>query len=176
MMAAFQKLWRFFTMVLFLFFAVATICYSEEGDIVQKEKALLIELNVRANSLEKRMEDLKWSIEGQLNQMKESFDHRLQEIDKRMALQTSQFDKQMDTFLQVLMALVAAFVGIVGVNIAIIVWDRRSMVKPFESKFKEAEEQILANKSQIRNLIRTLRKIAPSNPQLAQALKAFSLL
>jgi len=50
------------------------------------------------------------------------------------------------------------------------------MIRPFESKVKEMEEQILSDKKRVSSLIAVLKKRAEDDPKLASILKSFSLL
>ncbi len=196
---------NYFSLILIIFtllFFPFHNSYGEDGGFTQKDRELLIQLNVRVNELEKRTDDrfiamdksmsdrfeaMNKSINARFEAMDKNMNNRFEamdknmndrfgEMDKRMADQTSQFDKRMADLISIFIAIVASFAGIVAVTISFAVWDRRTMVKPFENKVKKAEEEIINNRSQIKKLIKVLRKIAPSNPQVAEALRAFSLL
>ena len=140
------------------------------------DKSINARFEAMDKSINARFEAMDKNMNNRFAAMDKNMNDRFGEMDKRMTDQTSQFDKRMADLISIFIAIVASFAGIVAVTISFAVWDRRTMVKPFENKVKKAEEEIINNRSQIKKLIKVLRKIAPSNPQVAEALRAFSLL
>ena len=66
--------------------------------------------------------------------------------------------------------LVVVFIGVTGVTISFALWDRRTMIRPFEDKVKELE------KEKIGKVIASLRKLAETDKKVAEVLGQFGLL
>ena len=77
---------------------------------------------------------------------------------------------------QLIVGILATFGAIVAVAISFALWDRRTMIRPFEDKVAKVEEKIAGNKKQIKSLIEAMRELASSNPKVAEVLRSFSLL
>ena len=108
-MNRYQKSMAFFLAAILVFFLSAPARASD--GFTQKDRELLITLKVKVEVIDKRFEEL---------------EKRFEQIDKR-------FD-QMMTFLWMI---VGIFTAITASTIGFAIWDRRSMIRPFESKVKE---------------------------------------
>jgi hypothetical protein len=73
-------------------------------------------------------------------------------------------------------AIVGAFTAIVAVSIGFAIWDRRSMIRPFETKVKSIEEELAGNKKTLHSLLEALRELSKKDEKLLEILKKFSLL
>ena len=69
-----------------------------------------------------------------------------------------------------------AFAGIVAATIGFAIWDRRTMIRPFESKVREIEDELSLNRRRLDALLDALRKLASTDPKVADVLRSFSLL
>jgi len=96
----------------------------------------------------------------------------LREMDKRF----ESMDKRFDQMINIFIAIVASFSAIVAVTIGFAIWDRRTMIRPFEVKVKKIEEDILKNSENIHSLLESLRALSKNNKEIAQVLKRFNLL
>jgi predicted ribosome quality control (RQC) complex YloA/Tae2 family protein len=67
---------------------------------------------------------------------------------------------------------VAPFGGIVAAVIGFALWDRRTMIRPFEKRIKPLEEDA----EKLHRFLKALRKLAEKNQELADVLRSFSLL
>jgi len=45
-------------------------------------------------------------------------------------------DKRFDQLINIMVAVICAFAGIVAVTIGFAIWDRRTMIRPFETKVR----------------------------------------
>ena len=124
----------------------------EEG-----QKAILREMDKRFEAIDKRFE---------------SIDKKFESIDKRF----ESIDKRFDQMINIFIAIVASFSAIVAVTIGFAIWDRRTMIRPFEVKVKKIEEDILKNSEKIHSLLESLRALSKDNKEIAQVLKRFNLL
>ena len=83
-----------------------------------------------------------------------------------------------------MIAIMSAFSGIVVVTIGFAIWDRRTMIRPFETKVRNIEVRLeeasnLAknfDEEKLNRLIDAMKKIAGGNKEIAEALRSFNLL
>ncbi|MCF8038387.1 MAG: hypothetical protein K9K79_03640 [Desulfohalobiaceae bacterium] len=171
----------FFLLIFALLTGIPAVASAQTG-FTQQDRELLIKLNVKVEQMEERFEqiDLRFKeLREDMNKRFEQVDKRFEQVDKRFEQVNMQFEQvqtQYGYLIKILVAVILAFAGIVGANIAIVVWDRRSMTKPFEEKTKKMEDEILENKERIASLIKALRELAPHDQKLAEILRSFSLL
>lgn len=102
----------------------------------------------------------------------EQIDKRFEQIDKRF----EQIDKRFDQMMNFLWMLTVIFVGVTGVTISFALWDRRTMIRPFEAKVKTIDEAISQDKEKINLILETLRNLAKTDEKLAEILKSLNLL
>jgi len=119
-------------------------------------------------------------IEVMLKEFQIRVDKQFESIEKIFGLIEKRFDsidKRFDQLINVMIGIIIAFAGIVAVTIGFAIWDRRSMIKLFETKIKETKEMIEEiDEKKIKNLIEILREIAKAGSKVADALKKFNLL
>jgi hypothetical protein len=101
-------------------------------------------------------------------------DKRFEQVDKRFE-QVNQRFEQTNTFMGWMIAL---FGGMFATTIIFALWDRRTMIRPFESKVKEIEVQIdlLKTDSTNKSILSSLRELAKTDSKLADILKMHNLL
>jgi len=119
-----------------------------------------------------RLEEGQKAILREMDKRFESIDKRFESIDKRF----ESIDKRFDQMINIFIAIVASFSAIVAVTIGFAIWDRRTMIRPFEVKVKKIEEDILKNSENIHSLLESLRALSKNNKEIAQVLKRFNLL
>jgi hypothetical protein len=104
----------------------------------------------------------------------------LREIDNRF----ESIDKRFDQLINIMVAVICAFAGIVAVTIGFAIWDRRTMIRPFEIKVRMIEGRLDVVESESKNfdqdklnrLIEVMKKLASGNQEIAEALRSFKLL
>jgi len=169
-----------------LFFAGTAV---SADSFTQKDRELLIRVDERLNQIDKRFEQIDKRFE-QIDKRFEQVDKRFEQVDKRfeqvelriselredMNKRFEQVDKRFEFMLQVMLTIVGAFVTIVAVTIAFALWDRRTMIRPFETKVRQIEDDILGDRQRLEALIDILKQQAKSDKKLASLLKNFSIL
>ncbi len=75
-------------------------------------------------------------IETSLNEFKVSMDKRLEEFKDSVDKRFEQVDKRFEQVINFMWMLVAIFVGVTGATIGFAIWDRRSIIGPFETKLR----------------------------------------
>lgn len=93
-----------------------------------------------------------------------------------MNLQFDRIDSQFDRLTNIMIGILAAFVTLVGGIIWFALWDRRSMIRPFETKVKKIETDLATNRTKLHSLIDAFRSLSKTDEQVAEVLRRFNLL
>ncbi|MGQ9608679.1 MAG: hypothetical protein ACUVWN_05225 [bacterium] len=133
-----------------------------------------LSLNVSAKEVPYTLEDRDRliRIEASLNEFKDSVNKRFEQVDKRF----EQVDKRFEQIIIFMWMLVTIFVGVTGAIIGFAIWDRRSMIRPFETKVRDIELNLGLEKGKIESLILSLRELAKTDENVSNILKRFNLL
>lgn len=103
----------------------------------------------------------------------------LRELDKRFEAVDKRFeavDKRLDQLVNIFIAIVAAFSAIVATTVSFAVWDRRTMIRPFEAKVKKIEDEITENRNRLKDLLNAFKTLGKTDKKVADILKRFNLL
>jgi len=112
-------------------------------------------------------------LEVTMKEFKESVDKRFEQIDKRFEQVDKRFEqieKRFDQIITFMWMIVGIFTAITASTIGFAIWDRRSMIRPFESRVKELEE------GKIDKVISSLRALAETDTKVAEVLRRYNLL
>jgi hypothetical protein len=90
--------------------------------------------------------------------------------------QFDRIDKQFDRMFQLALGILGAFAAIVAATIGFALWDRRTMIRPFESKVKAIEDELAENRENLHSLLEALRSLGQSDEKVAEVLRQFRLL
>ena len=103
---------------------------------------------------------------------------RLEELEKRMIERFEQVDKRFEENFTYIGYIIALFGTMFAATIAFALWDRRTMIKPFETKIIEIESEIFKLKREKNNgkILVALRDLAKTDIKLAEILKSHNLL
>lgn len=101
----------------------------------------------------------------QIDKRFEQVDKRFEQVDKRF----EQVDKRFEEIITFLWIITSVFTAITISTIGFAVWDRRSMIRPFESRMKELEE------GKIDKIVSSLKELAKKDIKVAEVLKKFNL-
>jgi hypothetical protein len=105
---------------IFILIAISQFSYCAQ-DFNNEDRARMIRTETKLEELEKRMIE------------------RFQQVDKRF----EQFDNRFEENFTYLGYLMALFGTMFAATIAFALWDRRTMIKPFETKVIEIESEII---------------------------------
>ena len=152
--------YRLFSTILVLF---ACTSMSNAQTFTQEDRARLIRTETKLEELEKRM------VEGF-----EQVDKRFEQVDKRF----EQIDKRFEDNFTYMGYLITLFGGMFAAIVAFALWDRRTMIRPFERKVSEIENEILKLKKDKNSgkMLAALRDLAKTDLKLAEILKSHNLL
>jgi hypothetical protein len=124
---------------------------AKEVPYTLEDRDRLIRVEARLYEIDKRFEQI---------------DKRFEQIDKRF----EQIDKRFDDMFTYLWILAGIFTALTGSTIGFAIWDRSSMIRPFEFRIKELEQ------GKIDRLISSLRDIAQIDKNVADILRKHNLL
>jgi hypothetical protein len=145
--------YQLFLTILVLF---ACTTMSNAQTFTQEDRARLIRTETKLEELEKRM------VEG------------FEQVDKRF----EQVDKRFEDNFTYMGYLITLFGGMFAAIVAFALWDRRTMIRPFERKVSEIENEILKLKKDKNSgkMLAALRDLAKTDLKLAEILKSHNLL
>ena len=161
----------------FLIYLFSFVCFlpcvvRAENGFSQQDREMLIQLNIKMQELEKRVDQRFEQVDKRFVELRADMNKRFEQVDKRF----EQVGNRLSDMFQLIVGILATFGAIVAVAISFALWDRRTMIRPFEDKVAKVEEKIAGNKKQIQALIKAFRELASSNPKVAEVLRSFSLL
>ena len=129
----------------------------------------LNEMDKRLIRVETRMDDF----DKRLVELREDMNKRFEQVDKRF----EQVDKRFEQMLGFMGILATIFTTMTLGTIGFAVWDRRSLVKPFEYKVKEIEDKIelkskdiAGNSARLDKLIEVVNKYSEKNKDFGELL------
>ena len=117
----------FLHIALFLFRGILYAQGDRSAPFTLEDRDRILRIEQRLDAMEKRFEQV---------------DKRFEQVDKRFeelrADMNARFEQQHNT----IMILIGVFATITAVTIGFALWDRRTMIRPFETKVKEIEANI----------------------------------
>lgn len=156
-------------------FAFETAPRISDTEIVERltrleegQKAILRELDKRFEAVDKRFEAV--------DKRFESIDKRFESVDAQLKQFRDDMNAQFDRMTNIFFGILAAFVAMFGGTIWFALWDRKTMVRPFEDKVKKIEDDIAKNKGSLHSLIESFRALGATDEKVAAVLKKFNLL
>ncbi len=111
------------------------------------------------------------NIEARLLVVENNQKMMLREMDKRF----EQVDKRFGDMMNFIIILVAVFASMTALTIGFALWDRRTMIRPFESKVKEIENRMNSTQTINNDLISALREYAKKDVRFAEIIKGFKI-
>ena len=131
-------------------------------------KQLREDMNRQNEQLRADMQQLREDLNRQNEQLRTDIGQQMQQLREEM---TGQFAQQFHLTL----ALLAAFSTLVAAILGFALWDRRTMLRPFERSVRSLEEDIGNNRRRLDALVEALRALGQHNPEVAGVLRQFHL-
>jgi len=145
----------------------------------QKDRELLIRLEERLNGIDKRFEQIDKrfeQVDKRIEELRQDTNKRFEELRHDMNKRFEQVDKRFQEQNNLMMAIIGAFAAIVAATIVFAIWDRRTMIRPFEDKVKSIEDEIASDRKKLKQLLDVVNEYAKKNPEFANILKSISIL
>lgn len=119
-------------------------------------------------------------LRADMGQLREDMNRQNQQLREDMNRQNQQLredmDKQFARQFRLTLALLGAFSALVAAIIGFALWDRRTMIRPFERAVTSLTEELTTNRRRLEALLDALRALGQRNPEVASVLKQFNLL
>ena len=147
-----------FSLVLVINFFIFSSDLQGQSSFTQQDRDMLIEVKITLKEMDKRISELR-----------EDMNKRFEQVDKRI----EQVDKRIDDSISFMWILASIFAGMFVLTIGFALWDRRTMIRPFETKFTEMDKK---NEEKYCNLISALREYAAKDKKFAAAMERFNIL
>lgn len=146
----------FFCMMQFL-----SVAQDKSVPFTLDDRDRIIRMEQRLDAIEKRFEQI---------------DKRFEQVDKRLEELRGDMNARFEQQTTYLMITIGLFTTITAATIGFALWDRRTMIRPFETKIRNMEEEILFLKKDNKNLLESLKELAKTDTKLAEILKQFNIL
>ncbi len=104
---------------------------------------------------------------------------KLEELEKIMLERFDQVDKRFEDNLSYTGYMIGLFGSMFALTLVFALWDRRTMVRPFETKVNEIDAELLKlknNKNTQLKIVSVLRDLSKTDSKLADILKSHKLL
>lgn len=111
-------------------------------------------------------------IETRLDALEDSIERLRTEMGQLREDMNVQFDRQF----QLTLALLAAFTVLIAGTISFAVWDRRTMIRPFERTVRTLEDNLNTTRHRGESLLEAFRALGQRDPAVADVLRQFHLL
>ncbi len=105
-----------------------------------------------------RLEEGQGSLRGEVKQLREDM------------------NKQFDRLVNIVLCIIGVFASMCGGTIWFALWDRRTMIRPFEDKAKKIEDNLSENRATLHTLLDAFRSLGKTDEKVANILRKFNLL
>ncbi len=158
--------------LLTLMLCVNSIAIAGEVPFTLEDRDRLTRIETKLENFENSMEKRFQQVDIRFTELREDMNKRFEQIDKRF----EQVDKRFEQMFNFVWILATIFTAITAATIGFAVWDRRTMVRPFETKVKQIEERIEGvDKDTVNTLVRVLKEFATMDVKMGNILKKFHL-
>ncbi len=141
-------------------FIVCSPFVKGQSAFTQKDRELLIELRTRMMEIDKRFEQI---------------DKRFEQFDTRLAELRSDTNNRFDQMMSFIYILAGIFAAMTAATISFALWDRKTMIRPFETKVKEMDKEIAANREAAQKVIEFQKDYALKNREYSDVLQRHNL-
>ena len=100
----------------------------------------------------------------------------VKQLREDMNKQFDRADAQFDRIVNIMLGILGAFAAMCGGTIWFALWDRRTMIRPFEDKVKKIEDDISENRNKLHTLLEAFKTLSKTDEKVANILKKFNFL
>ena len=123
-----------------------------------------------------RLEEGQGGLREAVHQLRADMNRQNEQLRADMRQLRLDLDRQFTRQAQLTLAVLAAFTALVAAIIGFALWDRRTMIRPFERAVRSLEEDIGGNRRRLEALLDALRVLGQRDPAVAGVLRDFHLL
>ena len=181
------------TLFIFLL-SVNSFSYAQQG-FTRADRDLLIEMRARLMGIDKRFEqvdrrfeqvDKRFTemredmnerfeqVDRRFTEMREDMNERFEQVDKRFEQVDKRFEQVNNRFEEIMtfIGILAALFGAITLGtISFALWDRKTMIRPFETKVAKLTDKITTNSKNHKNLVFSLKEYASKNKTFADTIQ-----
>jgi len=130
-----------------------------------------LQVAIKANA--EAIKQLRADMNAQSKQLRSDMNAQSKQLRSDMNAQINQLRADMNTQFN---RLAAIFTALVVATLGFAFWDRRTMIKPFETRMSQLEGEVIESKERLGTLIESLRSLSKGDDRLAEVLRRFNLL
>ena len=164
----------------FLCWVLALLVLSSPAWAVEAAPALTDrEIVERLTRLEEGLQGVRDAIQqlrADIQQLRADMQHLREDMNRQNQQLREDMDKQFARQFRLTLAVLGAFTALVVAIIGFALWDRRTMIRPFERTVRSLEEDLSTNRQRVEALLAALRSVSQRDPEVANVLKQFNLL
>lgn len=146
--------------LLFSFLIFTPALHGQTG-FTQQDRETLIEMKTMMREIDKRFEQI---------------DKRFEQVDKRFSELREDMNNRFAQMMNFIWILAALFGGMLTVTISFALWDRRTMIRPFETKVAEIDARINKNEEKYGRLLAAIKEYAATDKKIAALAERFNIL
>ena len=122
-----------------------------------------------------RLEEGLQGVRDALRQFRADIQHLREDMNRQNQHLREDMDKQFARQFRLTLVVLGAFTALVAATIGFALWDRRTMIRPFERTVRSLEEDLSTNRQRVEALLAALRSLGQRDPGVANVLKRFDL-
>ena len=122
-----------------------------------------------------RLEEGLQGVRDALRQLRADIQHLREDMNRQNQHLREDMDKQFARQFRLTLVVLGAFTALVAATIGFALWDRRTMIRPFERTVRSLEEDLSTNRQRVEALLAALRSLGQRDPEVANVLKRFDL-
>ena len=123
-----------------------------------------------------RLEVGQTALRAEVGQLREDMNRQTQQLRAEMGQLREDMNLQFTRQFRLTVALLSAFAALVAAIIGFALWDRRTMLRPFERTVRTLEDDLTTNRQRVEALVDAFRVLGQRDPAVANVLKQFNLL
>ena len=123
-----------------------------------------------------RLEAGQTALRAEVGQLREDMNRQTQQLRAEMGQLREDMNLQFTRQFRLTVALLSAFAALVAAIIGFALWDRRTMLRPFERSVRTLEDDLTTNRQRVEALVDAFRVLGQRDPAVANVLKQFNLL
>ena len=134
------------------------------------------EIVERLTRLETRLDEGLTGLRAEMAQLRAEMAQLRADMQEQNRQLREDMNIRFEEHFRLMLGILAAFAAIVAINIGIVVWDRRTAVRPLEDKMAGLAEELAEQHSRISALLEAVRALGQQNQTVAAVLRRFNLL
>ncbi len=122
-----------------------------------------------------RLEEGLQGVRDAIRQLRADIQHLREDMNRQNQHLREDMDKQFARQFRLTLVVLGTFTALVAATIGFALWDRRTMIRPFERTVRSLEEDLSTNRQRVEALLAALRSLGQRDPEVANVLKRFDL-